>query len=302
MHTGKFSHAMPESEPTDEYRYWKLTWPQINAAVEAGKTAVIPVGSTEDHGHHLPLDVDQVLPETICETAVRERDDALLFQTIPHGYLPHHMDYPGGITIRWDTFVNYLIDVGVSLCHHGFRRLLFVNGHGSNHHLVEQATRQVNLQYPGARAAMISWWEIEELRAAAAELREAGPEGTSHAGELETSLYLHIDPDGVDMDRAVRDVTYHESPHFHNEDLAGETDPEDSTATTMMPWWSTVSETGVRGDASVATAEKGEAFLDAAVEGLNTLLDGFNEYPLREIDDKHVRNVDDREYDPFRPR
>ena len=177
MDTGKFSHAMPESEPTDEYRYWKLTWPQVNAAVEAGKTVVIPVGSTEDHGHHLPLDVDQVLPETICETAVRERDDALLFQTIPHGYLPHHMDYPGGITIRWDTFVNYLIDVGVSLCHHGFRRLLFVNGHGSNHHLVEQATRQVNLQYPGARAAMISWWEIEELREAAAELREAGPEG-----------------------------------------------------------------------------------------------------------------------------
>jgi len=48
------------------------------------------------------------------------------------------MDYPGGITIRWDTFVNYPIDVEVSLCHHGFERLLFVNGHGSNHHLVER--------------------------------------------------------------------------------------------------------------------------------------------------------------------
>jgi creatinine amidohydrolase len=295
---------MPESHPTDEYRYRKLTWPQVNAAVEAGKTVVIPVGSTEDHGHHMPLDVDQVLPETICETAIeaREADDTLLFQTIPHGYLPHHMDYPGGITIRWDTFVNYLIDVGVSLCHHGFERLLFVNGHGSNHHLVEQATRQINLQYPGARAAMISWWEIEELREAAAEYREAGPEGTSHAGELETSLYLHVDDEHVDMDRAVRDVTYHRGPYFHNTDLAGETDPDHSTAATMMPYWSTVSETGVRGDASVATAEKGERFLAAAAEGLNALLDGFNEYPLREIEDKHVRDVDDRGYDPFRPR
>jgi creatinine amidohydrolase len=302
MNSGRFSHLMSETEPTDEYRYWKLTWPQVDAAVEAGKTVVIPVGSTEDHGHHLPLDVDQVLPGTICETAVRERDDTLLFQTIPHGYLPHHMDYPGGITIRWDTFVNYLIDVGVSLCHHGFERLLFVNGHGSNHHLVEQATRQVNLQYPGARAAMISWWEIAELREAAADLRDAGPEGTSHAGELETSLYLHIDPDGVDMDLAERDVTHHESPYFHNDDLAGGTGPEDSTSATMMPWWSTVSETGVRGDPSVATAEKGEAFLEAAVEGLNALLDGFVDYPLREMEDKHVRDVDDRAYDPFRPR
>jgi creatinine amidohydrolase len=149
---------------------------------------------------------------------------------------------------------------------------------------------------------MLSWWGIEELREAAAEFREAGPEGTSHAGELETSLYLHVDPEGVDMDRAVRDVTYHESPYFHNDDLAGGTDPEDSTSVTMMPWWSTVSGTGVRGDASVATAEKGERFLEAAVEGLDAILDGFAEYPLREVDDRHVREVDDREYGPFRPR
>ena len=69
----------------DEHRYWKLTWPEIDDAVEEGKTIVVPVGSTEDHGCHLPLDVDQVLPATICEIAVEERDDALLFGTIQIG-------------------------------------------------------------------------------------------------------------------------------------------------------------------------------------------------------------------------
>jgi creatinine amidohydrolase len=293
---------MSASELSDEYRYRKLSWPEIDAAVEEEMMVVIPVGSTEDHGHHLPLDVDQVLPETICETALCDRDDALLFQTIPHGYLPHHMDYPGGITIGWETFVNYLIDVGVSLCHHGFERLLFVNGHGSNHHLVEQATRQICLQYPGARAAMLSWWEIAELREAAAELRDEGPAGSAHAGELETSLYLHVAGEYVDMEAATRDLTHPESAYFHTEDLAGERAPGQSTAATMMPWWSTVSETGVRGDATVATAEKGEQFVEAAAEGLNELLDAFREYPLREIDDKHGRKVADAAYDPFRPR
>jgi creatinine amidohydrolase len=287
---------------SDEHRYWKLTWPEIDDAAEEGKTIVVPVGSTEDHGRHLPLDVDQVLPTTICEMAVKERDDALLFGTIPHGYLPHHMDYPGGITIRWDTFVNYLIDIGVSLAHHGFRKLLFVNGHGSNHHLIEQATRQIIVQYPRVQAAMLSWWEIEELRAVAADIRDAGPEGSSHAGELETSLYSHVAPDHVDMDEAVRDVYYPDSPHFHRIDLAGGVPEDRSTPVTMMEWWSTVSETGVRGDASVGSPEKGAQFLAAAVDGLGNVLDHFAEYPHREIEDHHTRTVDDDEYDPFRPR
>jgi hypothetical protein len=70
----------------------------------------------------------------------------------------------------------------------------------------------------------------------------------------------------------------------------------------MMPWWSTFSETGVMGDASAATAEKGEILFEAAVEGLDAVLDGFADYPIREIDDHHSRDVSDDEYDPFRPR
>lgn len=284
------------------YRYEELTWPDINDAVEAEKLIVIPVGSTEDHGYHLPLDVDQRLPGAICEETVKQREDTLLMSTLPHGYLPHHMDMPGGITLRWDTFVNYGIDVGVSLAHHGFKRLLFVNGHGSNHHLLEQVTRQINLQYPSARAAMISWWDLEEVKETLRSCRDAGPQGVGHGGELETSVYLHLAPEHVEMERAEPDINAPDNPYFHNVDFAGENRPEDSTAVTMMPWWSTFSETGVMGDPTVATAEKGKQLFEAAVEGLDNVLDGFADYPIRPIADKHDRDVADEEYGPFQPR
>ncbi len=283
-------------------RYDELTWPEIDEAAEDGATVVVPVGATEDHGPHLPLDVDRRIVEAVCEPAVADRDDALLFPTIDHGYLPHHMDFPGGVTIGWRTFVDYVVDVCVSLAHHGFERILLVNGHGSNHHLLELASRQVLLQYPDVRCAMLSWWEIDEVRETASAVREAGPQGSAHAGEMETSIYMHLYPDRVDLDAAPRDIAYPESRHFNNLDLAGQTRPEDSTPVTMLGWWSTVSETGVMGDATVATPETGELLLEAAIEGLGSVLEEFAEYPIRSIDDHHARTVPDREYAPFRPR
>jgi len=293
---------MSRNDGSAPRRYDELTSPEIDEAAEDGATIVVPVGATEDHGPHLPLDVDRRIVEAVCEPAVAARDDALLFPTIDHGYLPHHMDFPGGITIDWRTFVDYVIDVCVSLAHHGFERILLVNGHGSNHHLLELASRQVMLQYPDIHCAMLSWWEINEVRETASAVREAGPQGSAHAGEMETSIYMHLYPERVDMDAAPRDVDYPESRHFNNLDLAGQTRPEDSTPVTMLGWWSTISETGVLGDATVATPETGELLLEAAVEGLSSVLEEFATYPIRSIDDHHARTVTDREYDAFRPR
>lgn len=286
----------------NEYRYNKLSWPEIKESVEEEKMILVPVGAHEDHGHHLPLDVDCEIAETVCDRTASERDDVLLFPTVDHGFLPHHMDFPGGITVGWETYVKYVIDLCVSLAHHGFRKILLVNGHGSNHHLLQQVVRQVILQYPDVHCAMLSWWELDEVREAAAELRDAGPHGTSHAGEMETSIYMHLHPDRVDMEKARRDISYPQSKHFNAYDLAGERDEDWSTSVTMMEWWSTLSETSTRGDASVATAEKGAAFLEAAVEGMHSVLDEFATYPHRERTNHHARDVEEREFDPFRPK
>ena len=287
---------------SDKYRYEKLTWPEIDDAANDGTMVLIPVGAIEDHGHHLPLDVDCELVETICELTAQERDDTLLFPTLDQGYLPHHMDFPGGITIGWETFIQHTIDVCVSLAHHGFQKILLVNGHGSNDHLLQQVSRQVILQYPDVQCGSLSWWQIDEVREAARELRDTGPQGSAHAGEMETSMYLALHPETVDMDQATQDVSYPESSHFNNLDLAGETRPEESTSVAMLEWWSTVSDTGTMGDPTAASAEKGETFLEAAVDGLHSVLDEYRNHPIRQMQDHHARDVADHEYDPFRPK
>src|SRR4030095_12263298 len=90
----------------------------------------------------MPIDTDLRITAEICRRAAEKApDEIVLLPPIPHGYSPHHMDFPGPITIGWDTFTRYLVDVGTSLARHGFRRILYLNGHGSNQNLVEMAAR-----------------------------------------------------------------------------------------------------------------------------------------------------------------
>jgi creatinine amidohydrolase len=125
-----------------------------------------------------------------CERVNADGGTALLFPTAVHGYTPHHLGFPGSVTLRWNVFVEYLLDVGRSLCHHGFDRILMVNGHGSNQPLVDIAARLVNVEHPSAICAS-SWYLVTpESKALLEELRDSGRGGMAHACELETSLYL----------------------------------------------------------------------------------------------------------------
>src|ERR671924_1760421 len=134
--------------------YGRLTWPEVAEAASEDRVCLIPVGTLEDHGHHLPIDADLRIVAEICRRATDEAaDETVLLPPIPHGYSPHHMDFPGPITIAWETFTRYVTDVGTSLARHGFRRLLFLNGHGSNQNLVETAARLVGLEHDGVLAA-----------------------------------------------------------------------------------------------------------------------------------------------------
>src|SRR3954454_14169678 len=181
------------------HRYAELTWPEVAERVAQDPVCVIPVATLEDHGYHLPIDTDVRIAETLAERAVMSRPGrALLLPTATHGYTPHHMHFPGPITIDWKVFVDYLLDIGRSLFHHGFNRILFVNGHGSHVPLVEIAARVLVVEDPGRIAA--AFWYLSSERSAAL-LRETRdsehPGGMAHACELETSLYLAIRPDLV---------------------------------------------------------------------------------------------------------
>lgn len=270
-------------KPSEQhFRYEELTWPEINQRVAEDRVVILPVAMLEDHGHHLPIATDVLITSEICQrTAEAIPDDVILIPTQIHGYSPHHMDFPGSITIQGPTLVEYMLDITRSLIHHGFHRILLVNGHGSNTPWLETVARLTIIEHPECLCALINWWEILELREAVNTFRASPPGGMSHAGELETSLMLAIHPDMVDMRHAVKDISYQTSPHFPPRDLVQSGGPR------LMEYWSTISCTGVMGDATVANVTKGTRWLAAAIKGLQCIITEFRTREIRDRKNHH---------------
>lgn len=269
-----------------KYRFAEMIWNEIRDASKAGRVAVLPVATYEDHGPHLPVDTDVVLCSGICEAAVaRMPEEAVLVPPVSHGYSPHHMDFHGTLTITWDTFIRYVKDVCCSLAHHGFERILIVNGHGSNASPLDLAARLTVLEFDGkVHCASVSHWDLRRAKTEGAALRDSDYGGTSHGGEYETALYLALKPDLVEMDKAVNERSPM-SPSFRTDLLAG-THPEGSGAR-LVPYWSSQTASGVMGDAKLATREKGEAWLEAAVGGLVDLVRELRAQPILPRRDQH---------------
>ena len=269
-----------------KYRYAEMIWHETKAAAEQSRVAVLPVSTHEDHGPHLPVDTDVVLCNGICEAAVaRVPEVAVLAAPVSHGYSPHHMDFHGTLTIAWDTFIHYVKDVCCSLAHHGFERILLVHGHGSNTSPLDLAARLTILEYEGRiLCASVNHWDLYQAKVVGKELRDSDYGGTSHAGEYETALYLALKPELVEMDKAV-DERSPMSPSFRTDLLAG-THPQGSGAR-LVPYWSSQTASGVMGDATKATVEKGEKFLAAATEGLVELIHELKNQPILPRRDQH---------------
>jgi creatinine amidohydrolase len=265
-----------------KYRYGEMTWPEIKDAAASGRVAVVPFATIEDHGFHLPVDTDLRLCAAVCEAAVsRAPERAVLVPPVNHGYSPHHMDFPGPITIGAETFIRYGVDVCKSLAHHGFHRILIVNGHGSNTPFVDIIARLTTVETK-ALAAAVNYWAAPGVRESAETLRESEKVGgMNHACEFETSLYLAIAPELVDMSKAVHELSHRPTKNYWT-DLIGGDGP-----LTMMEPWSALSESGVMGDPTKATAEKGRKLLDAAANGIVELIDELRARETAVRKDRH---------------
>jgi creatinine amidohydrolase len=260
--------------------YGKLTWPEVARAAADGRVPIVPIGTLEDHGHHLPIDTDVTLVEAICRRAAEMlADETVLLPPIVHGYSPHHMDFPGTVSISWDTFCRYCTDVAVSLVGHGFKRVLLVNGHGSNQNLVEVAARLAMVEKPESLVAACFYLSGPQSAAAIEQARETTRGGIAHACELETSLYLHIAPHAVDMSEAVDERGYPETEHAWMDWADG--------ALKLMPWWSSFSETGVQGDATKGTAAKGKVLFDAAADEIASFVSELRSIEVPKRRDRH---------------
>ncbi|MBI3679754.1 MAG: creatininase family protein [Acidobacteria bacterium] len=263
-----------------KYRYEEFTWPEIRDAVARQPVAVIPVGTIEQHGPHLPLITDVLTATEMARRAVeRIPDEAILLPSVFYAFNEHHLDFPGTIAIDGTTFTNYVTDIGRSLAHHGFRKILLVNGHGSNVPFLDVAARNITNRTDSI-CAMVPWWNLVP-KTLLKDLRESDfPGGMAHGCELETSVLLYLRPDLVQMDKAAQDINFQKSEFIY-------WDLEAGSPVFFQEWFSRYSKTGTVGDPTKATTEKGRRFVEAVLERMIALIRDFRAREIRPRVDHH---------------
>jgi creatinine amidohydrolase len=264
-------------------RYDELTWPEMREAIARQPAVLLPFGTVEDHGPHLPLSTDNVIVEAIClEAARRAPGEMLVMPLVAYGLDEHHMDFPGTVSVGMQTLIAYVADVALSATRHGFTHVVVVNGHGSNASIADLAARRVVLESGAICGAMSPNAAIDPTLAepAFSQMRRSAPGGVAHAGEYETAMMLHLRPDLVQMDKAVREVGQIKIEYFN-------WDHPEPSVLAWQDWWSRMGESSVCGDPTVATAQFGRALFETTVENFITFVRAFRTIPVRPRRDMH---------------
>jgi len=255
------------------------SWPELREASRQERVVVLPVGTIEQHGPHLPLATDCITSREISKLAVeRIPAEAILMPQVYYSFNTHHMDFPGTIAVDGPHIIAYVTDVLKSVAHHGFKKILLVNGHGSNVPFLDIAARNLTNQTESV-AAMVSWWDLGEP--AITDIRESEyPGGMAHACELETSVILHLRPDLVEMSKADRDIDYTPTKYFF-------WDLQKGPVVHFVETFSCSSATGTKGDPRTATAEKGARVVECAVGNMAELIREFRARAIMPRVDHH---------------
>lgn len=234
-----------------------VQWEQLKRTqyaeyVTANAVVIIPVGATEQHGRHLPVNTDTSCCYAIALAAAERIEDmkVLVLPPIWTGYSPHHMQMEqaeGTISLGFHTFADLLTDIAACVYAHGFRRIMFLNGHGGNTALVQAVRFKLGEEKQIPSVHCFTYWTLPDVPELMKSISETDKGHIGHAGEFETSLQLLLQPDLVEMSEAQ---------------------------------WA-----GTLGDPTTATAEKGRKFFQAAVA---SLMDVIRSYHAGEYEDSRV--------------
>lgn len=236
----------------------EMTWVEVKAALESGTdTVIVPLGSVEQHSCHLPLITDSANVEWIAVKAAEGTDGVLVAPTVVYGISHNHIDFAGTVTLRTSTLIALLKDIAHSLVKHGFRNIVFLNGHGGNNATVAVAAIELR-EETGATIANIY---TPNLMRNSAKVLESDIEW--HADEGETSTALVAIPELVDMSKAVKEIPKPRPLFTFTEEALSR-----SVVDLGLPKTREITTSGTIGDATLATREKGERMMGEAVETL----------------------------------
>jgi creatinine amidohydrolase len=240
-------------------RLAEITWEEAAAVVEKYPVAVLPVGAgTKEHGPHLPCGTDLFLADDLAERVVKEAP-VLLLPTLPYAYYPAFINWPGSVSIEAAHFIDIVADIIRSLHRHGYRKFLILDTGVSTHAPMRVLSSDLNNEL-GIRVAVTNI--IGLLADVEAEIAEQETGG--HGDEMETSMMLCIRPDLVHMERAVKEF---------RRGIPGTLSKTGLQKIAMGAKMDTQS--GIHGDATLATAEKGEIALAAMTRDIVSFLEKF---------------------------
>jgi creatinine amidohydrolase len=227
---------------------------------ERGKVVLLPIGHTEQHGYHLPLSVDTLIIEAIGQgTASAVPEQACCLPVMPYGASTHRQAFAGTFNAGGRAFEDFWVAVIDILAGRGFDRFYLLSGHGGNMSFLANVVK-----YAGERhrrifcATSFLYLSGPEGVAALQAHRRSLHGGMGHACELETSLILHLRPDLVQLDKAVDEMDFIATPSYSMDWI-------ESGALIANPPWDDDTVTGAYGAGSLATAEHGKIWLEAAI-------------------------------------
>jgi len=177
-----------------EVRLAYMSWKSAGRYFAGSDIALLPVGSTEQHGPHNPLGTDHLIAYALALEAGR-RAGVVVLPPVPFGASAHHSSFPGTVWVREEVFKEYVRDVILSLKRHGVRKVVVVNGHGGNLSALLSLARE--LRGEGVLAVVFQWWTLPEMG------KLFTREELGHAASAETSLNLFLHGDAVDASAAV---------------------------------------------------------------------------------------------------
>lgn len=244
--------------------FWDYTSDAIRDAAP-DLVAIQPVASVEQHGRHLPLGTDSMIASAFAER-LRERFHdggypGVFLPLMPYGKSNEHLHFPGTITYSAETFLNVLMDIGRSCVRAGFRKLVFLNGHGGNHSILDVACRELRIETGMQVFALHPLITIlpEDPAQIGCPLAEQEAKLGIHAGRVETSVIMRIHPDCVRQDMLQQDYPV----CFDGCDYL------DFSGRVSFGWMTgDVSKTGTIGDPAGATPEEGERWLSGVTDML----------------------------------
>ena len=262
--------APNRAQGPDDFILGELTWLQARQRLQETDLALLPVGAVEQHGPHLPLDIDawdaDYLARRVAAACTRPRP--LVLPLIPYGVSYHHDDFSGTLSVSPETLSRLVYEVGMSVARQGITKLIIINGHGGNVPTLQFAAQTINRDahiFTCVDTGDTSDSDVEKI----IETR-----GDVHAGEIETSTALATRPELVQMDKARSYV-----PRFSSQYL-------EFSSARSVEWFartSRISGNGVLGDPTKASREKGERIWKIMIDHLVAFVEQLKGMSLDEI-------------------